>query len=246
MEEMENSLLSTLFDPRNVLPGAFEVGASFDVDSPCTKLSAANRCILAGLLKVANLDDEALVGHIVQRTVQDELYKSETELDKAGQNPARVLMDQARVGGATRQLFNVMDWKSMANAKRSHLEDDVEAALSVALSGGSILDGGTPFPSPPVGIFRSDILEDDNDPTHACALDLSAFGSAPPGRLLSVLFASIASLRTPSAMAAAWLALVDELRSRWDERESLPNLGIVPGIENAASSCLYRIGTPCA
>ena len=240
MREMESSLLSTLFDPRSVRPGAFEVGASFDIVSPCTKLSAANRCLLAGLLKVANLDDETLVGHIVQRTVQDELHKWETELDKAGQNPARVLMDRARVGGATRQLFDVMDWKSMANAKRSHLEDDVEAALSVALSGGSILDGGTPFPSPPVGIFRSDIFDDGSDPSNDCALDLSAFGSAPPGRLLSVFFASIASLRTPSAMAAAWLALVDELRSRWDERESLPNLGVVPGIENATNEFVTR------
>lgn len=235
VKEMESSLLSTIFDPRNVRPGAFDVGASFDVESPCTKLSASNRCLLAGLLKVANLDDETLVGHIVQRTVKDELHKWETELDKAGQNPARVLMDRARVGGTTRQLFDVMDWKSMANAKRSHLEDDIEAALSVALSGGSILDGGTPFPSPPVGIFRSDIADSGNDPPHDCALDLSGFGSAPPGRFLSVFFASIASLRTPSAMAAAWLALVDELRSRWDEREGLPNLGVVPGVENATN-----------
>ena len=240
IKEMESSLLSTFFDPRNVRLGAFEVGASFDVDSPCTKLSAANRCLLAGLLKVANLDDETLVGHIVQRTVQDEFHKWEMELDKAGQNPARVLMDRARVGGTTRQLFDVMDWKSMANAKQSHLEDDIEAALSVALSGGSILDGGTPFPSPPVGIFRSDIVDDSNNPSHDCALDLSAFGSAPPGRLLSVFFASIASLRTPSAMAAAWLALVDEMRSRWDERESLPNLGVVPGIEYATNEYMAR------
>jgi len=245
IKEIERSLLSTLFDPRNVGPSAFEVCASFDVDSPCTKLGASNRCLLAGLLKVANLDDETLVGHIVQRTVQDELHNWETELDKTGQNPARALMDRARVGGTTRQLYDAMDWKSMANAKRSHLEDDVEAALGVALSGGSILEGGTPFPSPPVGIFRSDESSNgrsgDNESFYLGALDLSAFGSAPPGRLLSVFFASIASLRTPSAMAGAWLDLVDEMRSRWDERESLPNLGVVPGIESATKEYEKRM-----
>ena len=238
--EIESSLLSTIFDPRNVSPGAFEVGTSFDVDSPCTKLSASNRCLLAGLIKVANLDDETLVGHIVQRTVQDELHKWETDLDNAGQNPARFLMDRARVGKTTRQLFDVMDWTSMANAKRSHLEDDVEAALGVALGGGSMLDG-VGFPSPPVGIFRSDESKDDydNEP-NPYSLDLSAFGSAPPGRLLSVFFTSLASLRTPSAMAAAWLALVEEMRSRWDERESLPNHGIIAGVDNAREEYTAR------
>jgi len=232
--EIESSLFSTNFDPRNVSPGAFDVGTSFDVDSPCTKMSASSRCLLAGLIKVANLDDETLVGHIVQRAVQDELHKWESELDKAGQNPARLLMDRARVGETTRQLFDVMDWKSMANAKRIHLEDDVEAALGVALGGGSILDGGTPFPSPPVGIFRSGASKNSSaNESNPYALDLSAFGSAPPGCLLSVFFSSIASLRTPSAMAAAWLALVEEMRSRWDERESLPNLGVIAGIDNA-------------
>lgn len=57
---------------------------------------------------------------------------------------------------------------------------------------------------------------------------------SPPGRLLSILFAHMARLRTPPSMMSLWLSFVETLRSRWDENESLPNLGHVPGLDDDA------------
>ena len=55
--------------------------------------------------------------------------------------------------------------------------------------------------------------------------------AAPPGRLLSVLFSSMGSLQTPAAIAALWMEFVAELRLRWEARQSLTNLGPVPGLD---------------
>ncbi len=60
---------------------------------------------------------------------------------------------------------------------------------------------------------------------------MSRSKGTPPGRLLSVLYAHVARRRTPPAMMRLWLSFVGELRSRWERNESLPNLGLVPGLD---------------
>ena len=39
------------------------------------------------------------------------------------------------------------------------------------------------------------------------------------------------SLQTPAAIAALWMEFVAELRLRWEARQSLPNLSLVPGLD---------------
>ena len=86
------------------------------------------------------------------------------------------------------------------------------------------------FPAPPIEIFSADNSPrehyDTSNPSH-----ISSSKGSPPGRLLSILFAHMARLRTPPSMMSLWLAFVDNLRSRWDGNESLPNLGFVPGLD---------------
>lgn len=84
------------------------------------------------------------------------------------------------------------------------------------------------YPAPPEEIFAKDLSQntdynDFNSPSQS--------KGSQPGRLLSILFAHMARLRTPPAMMSLWLAFVEELRSRWDRNESLPNLGFVPGLD---------------
>ena len=70
---------------------------------------------------------------------------------------------------------------------------------------------------------------------------ISKSKGSPPGRLLSILFAHMARLRTPPSMMSLWLAFVDELRSRYDNNESLPNLGCVPGLDEQAFGGQYGL-----
>ena len=224
--ELESPLLATLFDPLSVRSGEFLVGAKFDIDAPCAKLGASLRCTLAGLIKVTCLDDEALIGHLTNKKALDKLHAWESELDSENSSPTNHLLARSDVGLTTRRLVEAMDWKSMSKNLRRH-EDDVDKLINVVLDGGSILDGAA-FPSPPLDMFaiNREGPMDANDVLH-----LSHLGAAPPGRLVSVLFAAMASLRTPSLIASAWLAFVEEIRSKWDTRESLPNLGYVVGLD---------------
>jgi hypothetical protein len=93
-------------------------------------------------------------------------------------------------------------------------------------------DGGM-YPTPPVEVFALDM----NSDSYAMNYEvISQIKGSPPGRLLSILFAHMARLRTPPSMMRLWLAFVAELRSRWDLNESLPNLGYVPGLDNKADT----------
>ena len=95
------------------------------------------------------------------------------------------------------------------------------------------------YPAPPEEIFASD-----NAPYQSkfssSLNNPSKYKGAPPGRLLSILFAHMARLRTPPSMMSLWLAFVEELRSRWDSNESLPNLGFVPGLDEDFINRQYR------
>jgi hypothetical protein len=46
-------------------------------------------------------------------------------------------------------------------------------------------------------------------------------------------------------MMSLWLAFVEELRSRWDSNESLPNLGFVPGLDEDVLGSKQSFVTNC-
>lgn len=60
--------------------------------------------------------------------------------------------------------------------------------------------------------------------------------AAPPGRLLSLLFVQMARVRSPSSIALVWTVFVEELRRRWENRESLPNMKHVLGLDPPAET----------
>ncbi len=229
--EMENTILSTIFNPLSVPQSDFVVNISLDSDAACTTLSASNRCLLASLIRTCTLESDTLIAHITKSTILEKLH-DRPELDFV----AEEIMDKAALSPVTRKLVEVLDWGSMADMLDDEAwgnEDRFERIIDQILQ-------SPEFPSPPDVLFA---------PSHFVISDLSDAESAyqsfaqkasPHGRLLSVLFTSLASLQTPSSISALWMSFVSALRLRWEQRERLNNLHHVPGIDDMIPSGTFR------
>uniref|UniRef100_A0A7S3Q2Y0 Rab3 GTPase-activating protein catalytic subunit n=1 Tax=Chaetoceros debilis TaxID=122233 RepID=A0A7S3Q2Y0_9STRA len=222
--EMENTLLSTIFNPCVVPVKDFQISAKYDRQAACTTLGATNRCLLASLIRACTLGQSYLLGHLTNSKVLKELHERD-ELDVV----ADEIMTEADVSQVTRKLVEVMEWGSMADMmdddasiSSDRFHDIVNQMLGA--------DSGQ-YPSPPEHMFDSthgDMSE--NNLRHNFQANMQK--SCRPGRLLSILFTSMAGLQTPSSMAALWMTFVSTLRMKWERRESLPNLGSIPGLDN--------------
>ena len=207
--DMEDSVEQTLLDPFD--PSIFVVQSHYDKDTSVTSLAASQRCILAALIRTATLPPEILMQHLTNEAVMDGWNND------IGEQAAKELVDLANLHPLTKRLVEAMDWKSIADDMIEPWEADqiVENVFD-----GSFVLG---FPSPPEESFVS------TDDT------LGPFApfpkSAPPGRLLSLLFLNMSRLHAPSSMALVWKKFVNELRVRWDTREALPNMNYVPGLD---------------
>ena len=224
--EMENTLLSTVFNPVSVLRSKFVVNISLDPDAACTTLSANNRCLLAALIRVCTLESDTLIAHITKSNILEELHDRH-ELDFF----AEEIMDKASLSPVTRKLVEVMDWGSMADMIDSEAWSD-EERFQVIID--QVLQS-TEYPSPPESVFDPmQVISDAYNLESATQSTLHK--GSPHGRLLSILCSSMASLQTPSAMAVLWLSFVSALRLRWEQKERLNNLQHVPGIDDMLPS----------
>lgn len=221
--EMENTILSTVFNPLTVSPSDFRVSATYDNNAACTTLSATIRCILASLIRVCPLDQSHLMGHLTNPIILEELHQRD-ELDLV----AEEIMNEANVSPMTRRLVEAMEWGSMADAldddaaiNETRMQDIVE---QLYVSSSDVAQ----FPSAPEEVFDDSRCEEEepDEPFHSNLPKASR-----PGRLLSILFTSMSGLQTPSAMAALWMAFTSDLRMKWERRERLPNLGPIPGLD---------------
>mgnify|MGYP005847302801 CR=1 FL=1 len=66
------------------------------------------------------------------------------------------------------------------------------------------------------------------------------FKSAPVGRLVSILCAHMARLRSPCSMAMLWLAFCHEVRIRWEHRVQLPHMNYIPGLDPSPTEIKRR------
>ena len=223
--DMEDSVERTLLDPFD--PTLFVVQTHYDKDTSVTPLAASQRCILAALIRTATLPPEILMQHLTNEAVMDG-WSSEV-----GEQAAKELMNVANVHPRTKQLVEAMDWTSISDDMIESWE--AEQMVENVFDGTLVLG----FPSPPEESFVS---PDDNRGPFAPFPK-----AAPPGRLLSLLFLNMSRLHAPSSMALVWINFVNELRSRWDLRESLPNMNYVPALDPSPEDlnvmrCLTTIG----
>ena len=162
---------------------------------------------------LANFSSQATAQVAGESTSGEDFNDTEKILRKA--------MDFAKVGPVTKRLVEALDW---GDAETDLSAADFDRALTETL--GRIQT----YPAPPAEVFS--ITEMNNKVHSPSCQHRSPCKGSPPGRLLSVLFAHLARLRCPSSMMRLWLSFVEELRTRWDHNESLPNLGFVPGLDN--------------
>mmetsp|Transcript_18427 Transcript_18427/g.29703 ORF Transcript_18427/g.29703 Transcript_18427/m.29703 type:complete len:1511 (+) Transcript_18427:284-4816(+) len=203
--EMEESVEKTILDPTN--PSRFCIQTYYDRDTSVSTLAATQRCVLAAMIRAATLPNETLVNHL---TDVDLVSRWD---DDAGRHVARKLAERSNVGNGTKHIVDAMDWSAAVEELISVREAEyvVHAIMNGDLSAG--------FPSSPEECFNEHDV-------------LSPFRkSAPWGRLLSVLFAHMARLRALSSVALVWRVFCQELRRRWDCKESLPNMQYVAGLD---------------
>jgi len=203
--EMEESVERTILDPGN--PSRFCVQAYYDRETSISTLAANQRCVLAAFVRAATLPNETVLHHLTDVNLVS-MWD-----DPAGRRVAGKIAERSHVGIGTRKIIDAMDWKNAVEEIISVREAEyvVHAVMNGSLTAG--------IPSSPEECFNENGI-------------LSPFRkSAPWGRLLSVLFAHMARLRSLPSMALVWRVFCQELRRRWDERESLPNMQYVAGLD---------------
>mmetsp|Transcript_16829 Transcript_16829/g.38871 ORF Transcript_16829/g.38871 Transcript_16829/m.38871 type:complete len:1574 (+) Transcript_16829:146-4867(+) len=203
--EMEESVEKTILDPRN--PSRFCVQAYYDRETSISTLAANQRCILAAFIRAATLPNETVLHHLTDVNLVARWD------DPAGRRVAGKIAERSHVGIGTRKIIDAMDWSNAIEEIISVRE--AEYVVHAVMNGG--LTAG--LPSSPETHYNEDDF-------------LTPFRkSAPWGRLLSVLFAHMARLRSLPSMALVWRVFCQELRRRWHERESLPNMQYVAGLD---------------
>ena len=207
--DMEDSVERTILDPLS--PSRFIIQAQYDREISMTPLAASQRCMLACMIRTATLPHNIMLPELIDTGLLHSWGSTDTEI------AAMYLVDQARVSTLTTQLVQAMDWTTIANEMMEGWESTYKVGR--AMNGLNCLG----FPSPPAALFEPDGVRE------------SPFDclpkSAPPGRLLSLLFFQMSKLRSPSAMAQVWLTFVADVRERWDNRETLPNMMYIPGLD---------------
>ncbi|KAG7347273.1 Rab3 GTPase-activating protein catalytic subunit [Nitzschia inconspicua] len=204
--EMEQSVENTILDP--TAPSRFCVQAYYDRETNVATLAASQRCVLAALIRASTLPNETLLHHLTDVNLMS-LWD-----DTSGRQVARKIAERSRVGIGTKTIVDAMDWATAVEELISTREAEyvVHAVMNGQLTAG--------FPNSPEECFNEE---------HDL---LSPFRkSAPCGRLLSVLFAHMARLRALSSVALVWRVFCQELRRRWNAKESLPNMQYVAGLD---------------
>ena len=203
--EMEESVEKTILDPTS--PSRFCIQTFYDRDTSVSTLAASQRCVLAAMIRSATLPNETLLHHLTDVDLVS-LWD-----DDSGRQVARKLAERSHVGSSTKRIVDAMDWSNAVAELISVREAEyvVHSVMNGSLTAG--------FPTCPEDSFIEHDL-------------LSPFRkSAPWGRLLSVLFAHMARLRELSSIALVWRVFCQELRRRWDSKESLPNMMFVAGLD---------------
>jgi Rab3 GTPase-activating protein catalytic subunit len=209
----------------------FLANAEFDIDAPCATLSANTRCVLAALLRCGSLGSDTLPGHLTKRNIIVQMAGDSTGAETNTEEVLHKSLSLAKIGPVTKRIIDALEW---GDIKMDVSEADFDRATNEALQ----RIQSTTYPAPPAEVFSIG-----NSKLHSKNHQLqSQSKGSPPGRLLSILFAHMARLRTPPSMMRLWLSFVEELRTRWDNNESLPNLGIVPGLDSAGDAAKPRSG----
>lgn len=207
-EGVERSILNPLNNPSNFL-----VSTVYDSETSLVHLAATQRLLLAAMIRTTILPASTMMHQLT-----DEFEMEEFISDEAGALTEAIL-NRAGVGAITRQLVHAIDWNTLS-------EEMVEGREAEKVVD-RVMDGSLTLGFPTI---------DDDDAEEGYTGD-PLFAplpkSAPAGRLLSILFVHMSRLRSPASMAMVWTYFVHDLQKRFYARQSLPNMGYIPGLDPA-------------
>ena len=208
--EAEEAIESTVLNPATAINFLLKVEKDRDVIQ--TPLAAMQHCILAALIRTSTLPGETLLNHLTDSAVMERWDTT------AGNVIATNLGERANIGSTTMALVRAMDWDYA-------VEDMIEPwqALDICRN---VFDTAMDLESPPEDNLNALLHSADSD-----LLLQPLEKAAPYGRLLSILSAFVSRVRSPSSMVQVFTTFVQELRRRWDFRESLPNMDYIPGVD---------------
>ena len=219
-QEMEDATESAILDPHR--PTACFLKTFYDHSVAHATQAANQRCVLAALIRTATLPKDTQLTHLIDE-------QNLNQWDAAvGNRLAASLAKKSQMDRTTQALVAAMDWSHAAAEdliERWRAQEIVRQVLDASPALG--------FPSPPDRVVAY-LVEHD---LHLDAADVGTGEwkpldkAAPPGRLLSLLFVHMARVRSPSSMVMVWVVFCQELRRRWDARESLPNMNYVPALD---------------
>ena len=221
IQEMEDATESAILD--NHQPSACFLKTFYDYNVAHASQAATQRCVLAALIQTATLPRETSSLHLVDDNILEQWDAA------AGNRIAATLSNKSNVDPTTKALVTAMDWSLAAEERieRWRAEEIVRQVFASNRAG---------FPHPPDSLVAYFIEHPHR--THDDDVWKPIPHSAPPGRLLSLLFLHMARVRSPSSMAMVWTVFCQELRRRWDARESLPNMQVVSALDQQTDKVL--------
>ena len=205
-----------LFSPTQSPPSSFKGKCYWDRSIPCHTLSASTRCTLAAYLRACTLHRDLLLRQLSNTTVLEELSTECNDNDEM--EDYAMALSEGLANLVTKKLVKAMDFRdSMELPEKEELEERVRL----------IFDANS-YPSH----LQEDMYQSDNEDNNEFSdQGLRLNRGAPPGRLLSLLSMHMTQMKTPARMAALWLVFLDELRLRWEMRETLPLLNPILGFD---------------
>lgn len=223
--EMHDNVERMVLDPFR--SSKFVVRTLYDPQTATASMTATQRCILAALIRSATLPYETLCSHLIDPELMEQWDHS------AGSWAASDLAQAAQADPSTCSLVTAMDWENAAEdlIDQWKAQEIVRQVLDASLIHG--------FPQEPEHAWQ-DVNNESNASTDSEEDQTNLTKAAPAGRLLSLLFVHMASVRSPSSMALVWLTFVAEVRRRWNELESLPNMKSVSGIDLSPTSKIQQ------
>jgi hypothetical protein len=190
-----------------------------DHDSLQASLGATQTCVLAALIRTATLP--------LANNNNNTATTCAHVLDPVGWDAeaGTVVALQLASHATTKALVAAMDWTS-PTMEQWQAQEVVQSVMKESSSWSS-----------------SSLAATETEQTRS---EYCLPNSAPPGRLLSLLFTHMARVRSPANMALIWLTFVQELRWKWANRERLPIMQGARGLDPACSTlkqCDSREGT---
>jgi len=218
------SIDETMPDPYT-MPADFRVNVTF-LPPKETPRRVNLLVLLASLIRTSVLPSKTTASQMLDSSILEEWSHPDME-----SRTIRVV-NAALEGEMSRRVVQALNWGILAETsmKTSEVEDLLKTIFDPIHT--------LRFPEPP---SRTDLSDHE-------LIFQPLLKSAPIGRLLSTLFVKMASLKSPSSMAVVWHTFVQEMRRRWETKESLPNMNYVPGLDLSAEElsrsmrCVSSIG----